>query len=226
MGFVSNSPEIIPDMEALTKEMVLYILPVWVYKAFTSKYSLGEMQEYNKLRQILPLEDVAHLEILRNHALKSIKGNGGVDYFCGELRSFIYPSYYEGETNKAQSTANYAEIRSSVNLLVDTPSVVNEAMGRLKVVSRDDECVAVSGYGSLATSNPATEVADKLPCRIVALNSTLYIIVEEGFLSYLEKSAGRLAFLSQVLKAAYAVFPVRMVNSSMWYQQYLRALAA
>ena len=222
MGFVSNNPETIPDTESLSRSMVVHMLPVWVYQAFTSKYNLADIKNYSRLRQVLPLEDVAHLEILRRHALKALDGANECDYISG-LRSFIYPEYWDSENGPQVTTAGYAEVTSSVNLLVDTPSVVQEAMSRLKVVSQGNECEVIDG---LASVNPATEVASKLPCRVVALNSTLYIIVEEGFLSYLEKSTGRLAFLSQVLKAAYAVFPVRMVNSSMWYQKYLKALAA
>lgn len=228
MGFVTNNPDRSNEDadQTLSSAMAVYILPAWVFETFTSRFNLSEIHTYAKLRQVMSIEDLAHLEILRREALKCASKGSYPQLDEMAFRSLISTYSCFGQNVLEITPKEMAEVESSVNLLVSTPSVIAEAMDRFRTLktSRGD-CLASDSSELDKSSIPPTEELST-HCRAVVLNTTLYIIVEEGFLSYLEGDAGHLAFLSQVLKSAYAVLPVRMVNRSPWYKQYLTALAA
>lgn len=44
----------------------LFVVPQWIFEAFTRRFSLSEIHEYGKLRQVASIQDVAQLEIYTN----------------------------------------------------------------------------------------------------------------------------------------------------------------
>ena len=220
MGNVTNAPVPFGEEapESVAEGVKIFLLPSWVYSAFTSKFSLNEIHTYSKLRQVLGLEDVAHLEVVRKEVLKALF-TAESDAYSVYAESFLCPHSNELTEDERK------EVQVSVDLMVKTPSVVKEALDRLRLLPDSGAlCEAADRATSIEESQAQSET--KLPCRIVVMNQSLYILVEEGFLSSLEGGKHRLIFLTQVLKAAYAIFPIRVVNRSVWYPLYIRALAA
>lgn len=209
-----NAPAVIQ------KPLSIFILPAWIYQAFTSKFSLNEIHEYAKLRQVASLEDLAHLEILRRFSIsnKSVFTDSGGE----NIQSFIRDNWEEGSRQPEMTDKEHQEVKVNVNILLQSPGVVEEALARFKALPKQDNALCCDSGGF-----PQGKTDADIPFyRVVILPNTLYIVVEEGFLSHIEEKAPRLAFLTQVLKSAYAVSPISLVNRSVWYEQYLKALVA
>lgn len=203
-----------------TRELKLFILPQWIYQAFTAKFNLVEIHEYAKLRQVVSALDVAHLEILRSKLFeRAFKDQPGFGYY--DVDSFIERSYKNTAKQPVLTEQDESEIRTTIRYLLNDETTVKDALSRFKKI--EDNGVDCIACGSSFPTLPETQ--DKVPYRVVLLQDTLYIIVEEGFLSFIEGETERLAFLTQVLKSAYAVAPIQIVNRSVWYRQYLDALA-
>lgn len=208
-----NAPAVIQQ------PLSIFILPSWIYQAFTSKFSLNEIHEYAKLRQVASLEDLAHLEILRRF---SVCKNSVGDCAEGGISSFIHENWEEGSRQSEMTDKEHQEVKVNVNILLQSPGVVEEALARFKALPKQDNALCCDSGGF-----PQGKTDADIPFyRVVILPNTLYIVVEEGFLSHIEEKAPRLAFLTQVLKSAYAVSPISVVNRSVWYEQYLKALVA
>ena len=212
MSFVSNSPVEQHGPKTLSDGMDVYTLPLSVYDAFTAVYSLPDLFDFTKLRDVLSLEDIARLRILSQKLSEKLTATGE-----NWRLSSILDNYKGQAVQRTQQNVN--EIEGSINLLVQTPALRDEVDGFL--FPKEER----SGCGEALCSSD-TEPKEQKPYRVVILSDAIYILVEEGFGTYLEKSPNKLDFLTRVLKSAYAIYPVRMVNSSLWYPLYLRALAA
>lgn len=221
MAYVSNSPEETQGASSLSEGIEIFIMPKEVYSAFTSKYSLSEIFEYSKLRKILSREDLARLEILRNKVWEKFMGQIDYWYEGMEIASLINRNRYK--LSSQQTDDERREVENSINVMVQSAALGQEVSDRLNVKNGNDDCALECVTTATSVTKPEPEHE---PWRIFSDTTALYIIVEEGFLTYLEKRERKLAFLSCLLKAAYAVFPIRMVNSTTWYKQYLEALAA
>lgn len=202
--------------------LAVYIVPAWIYRAFTSRFNLVDIHNYGKLRSVLSATDLAQLELCQWHVYdKAFPANGmmsGND-LCG---SFIGNDHRNTTTITEEEQR---EARSTIRFLMDDPSVLTGLMERLcPTPVPDEDCYPVECSNPIPVETNKTEAS--VPYRVVLLNDSLYIHMEEGALSYLKGKAEKLTFLTQVLKSAYAIAPIRVVNSSGWYQQYLAALAA
>ena len=218
MSYVTNSPNANLYSGKQTSEMdylETYILPEWVYRAVTAKYNLVDIHDYSKLRSVLSLEDVASLEILRMQIMS--RSFDGMSY---GIQSFFTPDWRFNVSDRPILTeAGKTEIETTVSFLVRDENLIIRTLNRLKTLEdnslRDVVCEV--------PLNPATE---ELPYRVVLVGRTLYICVKEGFLSHIENAEKKHAFLSHVLKSAYAVAPIATVNQSVWYELYLASLGA
>ena len=213
----SNQPTVLSSSgsELETQRFKSHVLPSWIYEAFTRKYSLGEIHDYAKLRKVLSLEDIAHLEIYAERFTLSTS----VD--IGWLDSVIEARRATGADARLTSK-EASELSSTIDVLMQDQHVVEEAMGRLKALPKNSsDCFSV-GLGFPDKVNDE-EVP---PYKVVTLQHSLYIIVEEGFLSRIGGKAARLAFLTQVLKAAYSISTIKVVHQTEWYRQYVQALKA
>jgi len=196
-----------------------FVIPGWIFDAFTRRFSLSEIHEYGKLRQVASIQDVAQLEIYVT-ALFNKGGLGDID--CYELSSLIFGSHSRIDNVDLPKVTEEEriEIQSTLKLLLKSEAARHEALNRLRNVERGEEGCLIASLGFPQSS----ESADQVPYRIITREDCLYIIVEEGFLSHFEGKAARLAFLTQVLKAAYAIYPLEVVNRSVWYSHYVQAL--
>ena len=204
----------------------IFLLPSWIFNAFTAKHNLMEIHNYGKLRGVVSVTDLAHLEVIRTSLFKKSQIAHLNEKDLGyTLRSLVNDGYYFS-VSEALTESQRAEIEGTVNYLTMQPEVIEEAISRLKKVESNElGCEAIAAcdnYWKLLDSK--TESEEPL-YRIVNSQDKLYIIVEEGFLSQLENKVNLKAFLTQVLKSAYAIAPIPVVNSSLWYMQYLNVLA-
>ncbi len=224
MTLAVNTPRKHEDVldTSLNSALDVYVLPSWIYNVFTSKFNLMEIHDYGKLRQVVSLEDVAHLEILRLRLLSQKAFLDKSDINISDIGSFIEKASYSVGDRPRFTEEEAKEISSTIRYMIQDDRVVKEALERLKAIPDGTESL------SWMSSDFPVKEKEQTPCfyKIVCVASTLYIIVEEGFLSHIEEQAHRLAFLTQVLKSAYAVSPIRIVNCSVWYNQYLQALRA
>jgi len=196
-----------------------FVIPDWIFDAFTRRFSLAEIHEYAKLRQVASIQDVAQLEIYTN-TLFNKAGLKDIEFYG--LTSLITPDRSRGDSVDLPKVTEdeRIEIQSTLNLLVDSESAQHEALNRLRAVDQGEQYALDCAVG-FPQSN---ESAEQVPYRIITREDCLYIIVEEGFLSHFEGKAARLTFLAQVLKAAYAIYPLEVVNRSVWYSHYVQAL--
>ena len=216
MSFVSNTPVETHGPSTLTPYMRIYALQSESAQAFMARYPLSDLFDFTKVREVLSLEDVARVEILRTKMSRLLTNDSGCDYM---LESFIT---LPKEFTVNRTVQNMNEITGSVNLLVQTPALHADVDAYLK--PSDDD--ARLGCEPICATSATSEEGQINHPRIIILNDAIYILVEEGFGRDLDKPGKRLAFLSRLLKSAYAIYPVQMVNGSQWYKQYLRALAA
>lgn len=227
MSYVSNAPSSHDhDDEIVGQAVRIFILPAWIYQSFTAKFSLNEIHEYAKLRQVASINDVAQLEILRDLINTGNKISVGDTTPYYDLDSFIRDLGYWRVPLGKYTTEGKAEIANSVAYYVNDADTKESLISRL--TKHEDiyaGCdVVASGYFPSDSEKRAAE--DNKPLyRVAVMNDSLYIIVEEGFLSQMENPANRKAFLTQVLKSAYAIAPVGVVNRSVFYEQYVKALA-
>jgi hypothetical protein len=212
--------ELIPQMTSSPYAHPSYfVIPGWIFDAFTRRFSLAEIHEYAKLRQVASIQDVAQLEIYTN-TLFNKAGLKDIEFYG--LTSLISPDRSRGDSVDLPKVTEdeRIEIQSTLNLLVDSESAQHEALNRLRAVDQGEQYALDCAVG-FPQSN---ESAEQVPYRIITREDCLYIIVEEGFLSHFEGKAARLTFLAQVLKAAYAIYPLEVVNHSVWYSHYVQAL--
>lgn len=181
-----------------------FILPDSVYNAFTARHNLIDITDYSKLRSVFSAVDIAELRILR---------------LLVANRLGIESSDISTPTNCETAGEDFdrlnSELLTTIRYYEEDAATISGVESYLAGRSDDEVVVAVNGG-----------VDDRVNYRVVYLQNTLYIIVEEGFLSTMANPAKRLAFLSRVLESAYAISPVSAVNRTSWYRQYLAALAA
>lgn len=203
-----------------------YVIPRWIYDNFTHSYSLSEIHEYGKLRKVTSVSDLAELEIY-SRSLFSDTCLANLEFYG--LSSFVYddvessvpvdmPKLTDDERN---------EVKFTIGSLINSEAVRHQALNRLRSISSPNgalgDCYAVDSFGNFPQSSVGEE---KLPYEIVVREDCIYIIVEEGFISFFEKGPERLTFLRDVLKEAYKIFPYKQVNCSIWFIRYLQALRA
>lgn len=223
MSYVTNSPSREDGWTSEGEEMQLriYLLPEWIYRAFTSKYNLVEIHALAKLRDVASVVDVAQVGILSSQLFDQ-----------PELR-FTEPGWFRPSSlvfdapNRQELTEESRRERDvTIQTYMQDPATQKALWSRLRDTPErhTGEVLAVEPSLSNAPPNPINEPQN--PYRIVLLPGELYIIVEEGFLSRISEGTAKAAFFADVLKSAYAVAPISVVNRSVWYRQYVAALPA
>ena len=221
----ANRP--ISDFQGGRDQLRAFIVPAWIHRAFTRKYSLGEIHDYGKVRQVASLQDIGAL-VVTNCFLTQEKEVRNGSRHEPYMHSFFKVKNFEDRTmnQPVLTDEQYNEYKASVTLYEQDESFRRSVMARYRDTdSNASECVEVFPTAFVPGASLGID-PKSLGYRIEFVNDSLYIIVEEGFLSHIEEQAHRLAFLTQVLKSAYAVSPIRIVNCSVWYNQYLQALRA
>lgn len=220
----ANRP--ISDLEAGLNNLTTYVVPAWIYKAFTREFGLADIHDYGKVRKVASLKDVGSLVVTNCHLLD----DSGIWKKTNESswqRDFFALKNFEGKVglNKPLLTdEEYSEYKSSVSIYEMDESFRKVVMARYRDIDEGGPS-AIESLSDLAEEMiEGRSKNDVQGYRVEVVNNSLYIIVEEGFLSRIAGNAARLSFFQQVLKAAYAALPISTVNQSVWYRNYVRAL--
>ena len=224
---IPDTPEL-QDMDR--NSLKVYMIPSWIFSTFTSKYNLMEIHDYGKLRSVASAIDIAHMEIMRKVLFSKLtlsKLEPG--YLQYSIKSFIEDYLYLNTPDAQNPDRHSVEIKSTVEYLVNQPDVIEEAINRLKKIEKANQCEEAvpigGGNNTWALVNDNVGTTSPL-YRLIVSTDKLYIVVEEGFLSQIETVVNFKAFLTQVLKSAYAIASIPVVNSTLWYKLYLEVLAA
>lgn len=223
MSYVTNSPSQDYGWVSEGKEMLLrvYLLPEWIYRAFTSKYNLVEIHALAKLRDVASALDVAQVAILSQSLFDQ-----------PELREtesgWFRPSSLVFDAKNRQELTEEGRRERDVTVYAYTQDLtIQKALwSRLRDLAGNDNSEAVALDVTPSNVSLSTKQELKPTYRIVLLQGELYIIVEEGFLSRISERNAKAVFFADVLKSAYAVAPISVVNRSVWYRQYVAALPA
>lgn len=192
-----------------------------IHHRFTKKHCIEGFMSYQKAREICSLDDLAM------NYLMAAEVNQFFDNWLVSNPDFSYKyiddAFYTGVTPADE--AEYSKVISfhtKQSHVIDavksylTPTAYKKEHG---ISDNGEECVDCPSAGFIMKPEKST-----LTYRVVSYQSSIYIVVEEGFLEQMEDKASKLKFISDVLKAAYAVMPVNTVNQCQWYDIYLDAL--
>lgn len=195
----------------------IYVVPADIFAALQSANALKDFQCYSKIRPYLSLSDLGTLcilngdDCLRDHSSLKNRVIPVPIWSSSLLNTWRYSDdLEEGHLNEINHTL--AVMKGDRQKRLD---VVN---GLLKEPDTGSE-FACAGLADLEKPEPAP-----VKYRILLQGETIYIVVEEGFLSSIEGDKTHLAFLTHLLKAAYSVYSIECVNSSTLYRQYVKAL--
>lgn len=221
----SNRPE--SDFQRERDDLKIFILPAWIYRAFSRHHSLADIHDYSKLRQTASLQDIATLTVTNSYLCEESEVRAGSVHQVATTGSF-FKLYEQGYADNLDipclTDDEYSEYKASVTFYEKDESFRRTVMARYR--DSDDLGNAVCSDLDIAFVPGVDPGKDpkSLGYRIEYLKGSLYIIVEEGFLSRIAGKAARLTFFQQVLKAAYAALPISTVNRSVWYRNYVHAL--
>lgn len=192
-----------------------YVLSESVYHAFVQRYSLNEIHDYEKLRKVASLQDMAQLELLRDRLLQNKPQEGyrwgatpwGLTSPIVGVENF-HPRLSEDQRRELDQVRQY---------LVADPRLIQEMASLYWAVKDPEQCEVICDAS-------ARSKAPDLPYEVIKGPSSIYIVVREGCFTFIEPKPARLAFLVQVLKAAYTLYPISQVNRTQWYNEYVSVL--
>lgn len=205
--------------------MRTFIVPAWIHRAFTRKYSLSEIHDYGKVRQVASIQDIGALVVTNCFLTQEKEVRNGSRHEL-DMYSFFNVKNYDGRAmnQPVPTDEQYSEYKASVALYEQDESFRRTVMARYRDTdSSASECIEVFPLAFVPGVSLGID-PKSLGYRIEFVNDSLYIIVEEGFLSRISGKAARLSFFQQVLKAAYAALPISTVNLSVWYRNYVHAI--
>ena len=219
----ANRP--ISDFQGDRDQLRTFIVPSWIYRAFARKYSLAEIHDYGKIRQMASLQDVGTLVVTNTFLTQEKEVRNGSRHEP-YMHSFFKVKNFEDRvmSQPVLTDEQYSEYKASVTLYEQDESFRRTVMARYRDTDGDALNCVEELPATLASSASLGVEPKSLGYRIEFVNDSLYIIVEEGFLSRISGKAARLTFFQQVLKAAYAALPISTVNLSVWYRNYVHAL--
>lgn len=226
----SNRPE--SDLQSSRDRLRLYVIPAWIQKSFMRKYSLTEIHDYSKLRQVASLNDIASMLVVNDWLFREpeIRNGTRIEIYSTQFFNMGVDMSSPSDCMNAPvlTDEEYTEYRSSIVPCLNDAMFRSSVMARFRVpegepgqLSADATCHSVFDVKHRTIGADPAE----LGFRVESASDSLYIFVEEGFLSRVATDAARLSFFQQVLKAAYAVLPIKAVNQTEWYRSYVHALS-
>ena len=193
----------------------IFVLPSTAYTAFSSKFNLADIHDYAKLRSVLSIKDIAEATVVNNELCqKAPHWENGSSLGSYSRTSSLLQSQKLGEAQSLEidcTLYHYLNDKSFVKNVLESYRIKPEG-GLCEVASADDF--------------PSGKKCTDVPYKVSIVGSSLYIIVEEGFLSFFKEKVLWLDFLRRVLKAACAVADINTVNGTEFYAQYVAALVA
>lgn len=196
-------------------QLEIFVLPSAAYTAFSGKFNLADIHDYGKLRNVLSVKDIAEAIIVNQDLVQKSsfwnKGNS-IEGYSG-TSSLLEHNKLTGDQR--------LEVDSTLYHYVYDKKFVEETLNSY-VVEKDGGGVGLVEGADFSGDKKSTQV----PYKVSIVGSSLYIIVEEGFLSFFTEKVLWLDFLRRVLKAACAVADINKVNGTEFYAQYVAALVA
>ena len=211
------------DMEGVkasdlrVSDLKIYIIPGFIYRAFTRKHSLKDITDYKKVRPMFSVHDMAHLSYVEKYSFISTTpfwSSTAYNDYGGSECLFSHHKLEEKER---------IEINKSISLYAEQESFKKE-MEEFYTVPKDENSLGMDMACVSDSLSGGEEV--KLPYSIKVMEESVYIVVEEDFKSFFNKKEVMLDFLRRVLKSAYMVAPVSEVNQTAYFGQYIAALVA
>lgn len=192
-----------------------------IFQRFTSKHCIEGFMSYQKAREVCSLDDLG-----MNFAMAE-KINAFFDNWLVSNPSFSY-KYVDDAFRTSVSPAEEAEYKKVVTYHATQPRIIDAVNAYLTPKKFDREKGVSDGNTVEATCiSPCSIMAPDevtLSYRVVPYQSSIYIVVEEGFLEQMENKVSKLKFISDVLKTAYGMMPINTVNCCQWYDIYLNEL--
>lgn len=192
------------------REPLVYVCKKAFFDRVSKELSIEKLADYSSLRRYLSLEDMAFQ--LAMWRLVSNKLDICLDNFA------LYRIATDGEL---------VEYNNSIQPFSLDPLLIKQVEYFLKpslLSEKSSEIDSIYSYpGSFLNKEDSDDI--KVPYRVVTFGTSLYILVEEGFLDHLSDKLNVLKFYTEVLKAAYSVATINDVNQSPWFEQYLKALS-
>lgn len=215
-----------PNLLAAPGPVPLYLIPSWIFDLFVTKHNLVDIRHYGKLRQVVSVNDVAQMEVLRRRFEVQIDNLVLNQWDFQPLHPAFTVFHFTGGQNAESLTEDEAnEIQTTLKFLVDDTSFGDCVMQRFRGYQEADQDIDSDSVWSSKSCQGSFENNQKNPFQVIANPGCVYIKVEEGIFSYLEKKEQLLTFLSEVLKSAYAISPLSVVNQGLIYQAYVKTLA-
>lgn len=192
-----------------------------IHHRFTKQHCIEGFMSYQKAREICSLDDLA-MNYLMAETI-----NHFFDNWLVSNPDFSY-KYIDDAFHTGVSPAEEAEYQKVISFHTKQSHVIDNVKSYLtpaaykkehSIGDNKEECILAPSAGFISKPEKSA-----LTYRVVSYQSSIYIVVEEGFLEQMEDKASKLKFISDVLKAAYAVAPVNTVNQCQWYDIYLDAL--
>lgn len=182
----------------------LYIIPGWIYnRIIRNKLNIVDINCYSKMREILSLNDLAEWRYLNDEYKIE-------DSFLSTITMFNYK-----EKGMSFLNSGYA---SSI-----TEEQKNEVFASLDILCTSSE-IKESCISKLNNTN---HYDDKFYMFIPCSNNTLYLVLNEGFETYLNlnESNNKLLFIREFIKNCHNMMPECDVIKLPAYRIYLRQLA-
>lgn len=218
----------------------VYLLPEAFYNAFSQRFDLTAIHDYAKLRQVGSLNDLAHVLVLPQALGLGRKEGSDLSWCISQVipHSFYGDCPLSMETESSRLTADQAfplsaeaeaELKNTILPLVRSEAFLTSVQGEYRSLPKEGEAYSLdcnttysSTYSGLL--GEVVQPQGKLPYRLISHMTGVYIIVGEDFLSFLDDKAHFKQFITEVLKALYLVAPPEIVNTTQFYDLYVKYL--
>ena len=181
--------------------VTVVFVPYWIQKLLQrNQLDYIELLNYDKLRSVLSIEDVAQLHCLNqyyeNLALKPFKDGNNLGFKWSDSRS----------------DKNRAEFEQVINRLAMAEATISTVDSRLRF-DDDGSTVADSDFPKDPLLKINGEDRSEEYYSIIPNGGTvIFIVLQKGIFNTLEVRGARLKLVSEYLKALYAVLPMREVS--------------
>jgi hypothetical protein len=182
------------------------IMPKWVYQTLVrNKINVMDFKNYGKIRSVLSLNDLKDWA-LAVRSLDPLKTNYRLPYLFSDKWESNFQSNFENLTIEQANELHY-----SVLALVGTEENINYINHRLSEAVNED---------GLPTSY------EQDTYKFVQDIDTLYIIVDTGFINYLQSKEGAFKFSKDCIRQFYLSMPLYSLSELGIYTIYLKEIQA
>lgn len=177
-------------------ELQVVMVPAWLFRTvLRNKLNTIDLINYDKLRPIISVDDVAEYLAI-NDKLKIGGCNPNHYYYFGSMFRNLTPEQTIEWNNSVVPLSGSESISSSL-------------------------------ISKLSRSNPMDSYSDteaKPPYTFITVNTTVFVILEEGFITHMSSTDNMLDFIKLYLKNCYAVAKMSIVHQLPLFGLYIKLL--